>query len=348
MLRLDWNLLFNAINIIILFLLLKHFLFKPVNQIIEKRREEAEQQFKEAKDLTDQAQKTKKQYEESLRSAEEEKSKIVAQARREAANGQIVLFGIPSKKPNPRFGWIMHKEKSVLQFIEKPYEEELEPKPVYLQNAGMMVFENGIFQQTVRKTQPDYFTACRKAHSSRRVSGNTIFYAKEFMDQIFPMSVEALVLQGNPKAAVITCGFNWADVGKLEELSEADYKGEGLCVKEKSQDSVVINNSPDKIVVLNEADHLMVVNTSDAVYIGRYGASANLKKVFADHPELKPYAEHGAVNYRSWGYYHQLFETDGYRVRRVILYPGKTIYSHSHLSRTENLTIIQGKVNRIL
>ncbi|HIR12514.1 MAG TPA: F0F1 ATP synthase subunit B [Candidatus Choladousia intestinavium] len=85
MLRLDWNLLFNAINIIILFLLLKHFLFKPVNQIIEKRREEAEQQFKEAKDLTDQAQKTKKQYEESLRSAEEEKSKIVAQARREAA-----------------------------------------------------------------------------------------------------------------------------------------------------------------------------------------------------------------------------------------------------------------------
>ena len=269
----------------------------------------------------------------------------VLEARREAANGQIVLFGIPSKKPNPRFGWIMHKEKSVLQFIEKPYEEELEPKPVYLQNAGMMVFENGIFQQTVRKTQPDYFTACRKAHSSRRVSGNTIFYAKEFMDQIFPMSVEALVLQENPKAAVITCGFNWADVGKLEELSEADYKGEGLCVKEKSQDSVVINNSPDKIVVLNEADHLMVVNTSDAVYIGRYGASANLKKVFADHPELKPYAEHGAVNYRSWGYYHQLFETDGYRVRRVILYPGKTIYSHSHLSRTENLTIIQGKVN---
>lgn len=85
MLRLDWNLLFNAINIIILFLLLKHFLFKPVNQIIEKRREESEQQFKEAKDLTDQAQETKRQYEESLRSAEEEKSKIVAQARREAA-----------------------------------------------------------------------------------------------------------------------------------------------------------------------------------------------------------------------------------------------------------------------
>ncbi len=85
MLRLDWNLLFNAINIIVLFLLLKHFLYKPVNQIIEKRREEADQQFKEAEDLKGEAQETKKKYEDSLRSAEEEKSKIIAQARREAA-----------------------------------------------------------------------------------------------------------------------------------------------------------------------------------------------------------------------------------------------------------------------
>ena len=36
MLRLDWNILFNIINLIILYLLMKRFLFKPVNAILEK------------------------------------------------------------------------------------------------------------------------------------------------------------------------------------------------------------------------------------------------------------------------------------------------------------------------
>ena len=42
MLRLDWNLLFNIINLIILYALMKRFLFKPVNAILEKRQQEAD------------------------------------------------------------------------------------------------------------------------------------------------------------------------------------------------------------------------------------------------------------------------------------------------------------------
>ena len=48
MLRLDWNILFNIINLIILYLLMKRFLFKPVNAILEKRQQAADAQFAEA------------------------------------------------------------------------------------------------------------------------------------------------------------------------------------------------------------------------------------------------------------------------------------------------------------
>ena len=40
MLRLDWNLLFTVINLLILYFLMKRFLFKPVNEILEKRQQE--------------------------------------------------------------------------------------------------------------------------------------------------------------------------------------------------------------------------------------------------------------------------------------------------------------------
>ena len=48
MLRLDWNLLFTVINLLLLFVLMKIFLFKPVQKIIAARQAEADKQFDEA------------------------------------------------------------------------------------------------------------------------------------------------------------------------------------------------------------------------------------------------------------------------------------------------------------
>ena len=55
MLRLDINLVFTIINLLVLYFLLKKFLFKPVNTIIEQREEAIKKQF-------DEAEETKKQY----------------------------------------------------------------------------------------------------------------------------------------------------------------------------------------------------------------------------------------------------------------------------------------------
>ena len=48
MLRLDWNILFTVINLILLFIAMRVFLFKPVRKIIAARQEEADKQFAEA------------------------------------------------------------------------------------------------------------------------------------------------------------------------------------------------------------------------------------------------------------------------------------------------------------
>lgn len=85
MLRLDWNLLFNTINLIILYILMKAFLFRPINEILAKRQEEADRGMAEAQAAKESALETKQQYEASLQMAEKEKQKIVAEARNEAA-----------------------------------------------------------------------------------------------------------------------------------------------------------------------------------------------------------------------------------------------------------------------
>lgn len=45
MLRIDSNILWTIINLLILYALMKHFLFQPVHDILEKRKQEIESRF---------------------------------------------------------------------------------------------------------------------------------------------------------------------------------------------------------------------------------------------------------------------------------------------------------------
>lgn len=51
MLRLDWNLLFTVINILILYFILMKFLLKPINNVIQKRKDNINGQIENAKKL---------------------------------------------------------------------------------------------------------------------------------------------------------------------------------------------------------------------------------------------------------------------------------------------------------
>lgn len=85
MLRLDWNLLFTVINLLILYILMKRFLFKPVNEILEKRQKEEDARLAAAQEAKESALKSREEYEASIQNAEQEKAQIIAGAREEAA-----------------------------------------------------------------------------------------------------------------------------------------------------------------------------------------------------------------------------------------------------------------------
>lgn len=84
LLRIDWNVLFTIINLIVLYLLLKKFLIGPVTGIMQKRKEMIEGQLADADDKRKQAGELKQQYEDMLKGAHEESVKILEEARKNA------------------------------------------------------------------------------------------------------------------------------------------------------------------------------------------------------------------------------------------------------------------------
>ena len=86
MLRIDLNLVWTIINVIILYLLLKKFLIKPVTAIMDKREQMVKQGLEGARAQESQAKELKVKYEEALASAKEESLQLVEKAR---GNAQV-------------------------------------------------------------------------------------------------------------------------------------------------------------------------------------------------------------------------------------------------------------------
>lgn len=84
MIEININLVFTIINLIVLYLLMKKFLFGPVIGIMEQRKSLIDQQFASARETEQKALELKDQYEDSLKSAREESFRIMDQAKEEA------------------------------------------------------------------------------------------------------------------------------------------------------------------------------------------------------------------------------------------------------------------------
>ena len=65
-----WQILISLVNLLLLFLIIKKFLFKPVMTVLEKRRQEIDGQYAEADAAIEEANLSKKQWEEKLAGAE--------------------------------------------------------------------------------------------------------------------------------------------------------------------------------------------------------------------------------------------------------------------------------------
>ena len=84
LLRIDWNVVFTIINLIVLYLALRKFLIKPVTNIMEQRKQMIEGDIADARKEKDKAYDLKAQYEDKLTQAHKESSEIIEKARKSA------------------------------------------------------------------------------------------------------------------------------------------------------------------------------------------------------------------------------------------------------------------------
>lgn len=134
----------TLINTLILFLVLKHFLFKPVNKILDERKKNVEETYRQADEKLTEAARLESEYTEKLANAKAESAEIVKNATKRAqtrsdeiiaeakseASSIIVKANADIEKEKKRAVNQIKDEISdiALAVAEKVVEKEIDPK----------------------------------------------------------------------------------------------------------------------------------------------------------------------------------------------------------------------------
>ncbi len=287
-------------------------------------------------------------------------AKAVKRARELAEKGFLVTFGIEPQYPETGFGYIEAIGEDVKSFKEKPdlktakgYLEKNEKRKTknesrFLWNSGMFCFRTKTFLSELEKHTPEIFEASKKAYENAVKDKNGPVRIKhEDMAAIPEESIDYAVMERSDIVKVVPCDIGWSDLGSFDALYEElpkDENGNTLNdnhVSLESKNNLIIGS--DRTVATVDVEDLIIVDTADALLISRKGRSQNVKKIVN---ELK---RKGSVlpavhltAHRPWGTYTVLEDTPGYKIKRIVVKPGKRLSLQKHFHRSEHWIVVSG------
>ncbi|MEF3191487.1 MAG: mannose-1-phosphate guanylyltransferase/mannose-6-phosphate isomerase [Campylobacterales bacterium] len=260
--------------------------------------------------------------------------KVVARARELAEDDYLVTFGIAPTHPETGFGYIEAKGEEVLAFHEKPTKERAQAyleAGNYYWNSGMFCFKAGVFLRELATLSPEIYQACEVAYKNA-TRERMIRIRHEDMIQIPEDSIDYAVMEKSARVKVVPSEIGWSDVGSFDALSEELANDEA--------GNLVLTN---KKTVLLDVNDLIVVDTDDALLICKKGSSQKVKDVVAS---LKKEGStlpvvHRTVH-RPWGSYTVLEDEKGYKIKRIVVKPGKRLSLQKHFHRSEHWIVVSG------
>ena len=306
--------------------------------------------------------KNQKAYEEAVRTAE-----------KLANEDCLVTFGIEPQYPETGFGYIEFGVQSlefrdkgfdVVKFHEKPdlktaesyLQKNSEPRTPnsehYLWNSGMFCFKAGTYLDELKKYAPEIYDACDTAFQNAKSESRTptpelIRIRHEDMAAIPDESIDYAVMEKSDRVKVVPCDIGWSDLGSFDALYDELPKDENGNTQNPNHIAVDSKNNlvlgDERTVATIDVEDLMIVDTGDALLIAKKGSGQKVKKVVeklkaqkSDLPNIHLTA------HRPWGTYTVLEDTPGYKIKRIVVKPGKRLSLQKHFHRNEHWIVVSG------
>jgi mannose-1-phosphate guanylyltransferase/mannose-6-phosphate isomerase len=139
----------------------------------------------------------------------------------------------------------------------------------------------------------------------------------------------------------------WSDVGSwdsLHEVLEKDDAGNALIGDVLLQDSVdCFVDSRGRLTALAGVSGLIVVDSPDALFIASRGSSQKARDILERLKATgRKEADQAPESARPWGVYKVICEEERFKVKRIVINPGKRLSLQYHHHRSEHWIVVRG------
>ncbi len=299
----------------------------------------------------------------------------VEKAKTLAETDKLVTFGITPQYPETGFGYIEALPSVVLSdelgvvsegldvksFKEKPdlqtaegylaKNSKLKTQNSELQfywNSGMFCFKAGVFLAELKTHSPAIYEASLAAYESAK-QDEMVRISHEAMMAIPEDSIDYAVMEKSDRVKVIPSDIAWSDLGSFDALyEELPQDSSGNAASTQGFEAIIQDSSnnliiSEKLVATIDVDDLLIIDTADALLVSRKGSSQKVKEVVAQLKARNSELPNIHVTaHRPWGTYTILDEADGYKVKRIVVKPGKRLSLQKHYHRSEHWIVVSG------
>jgi len=154
-------------------------------------------------------------------------------------------------------------------------------------------------------------------------------------------------MEKSDRVKVVPCDIGWSDLGSFDALDEELPKDEAgntsndRLITIDARDNLVLGN--ERAIAMIDVEDLMVVDTGDALLISKKGSSQKVKKVVGRLKEKGSELPNTHLTvHRPWGTYTVLEDTPGYKIKRIVVKPGKRLSLQKHFHRSEHWIVVSG------
>jgi len=288
---------------------------------------------------------------------EDEYKKVVDIAKILANKNNLVTFGITPQFAEIGFGYIESVKDSydIEVFHEKPNKKTAQAyvdAGNYYWNSGMFMFKVGVFLEELQKYSPKIFEASKIAFDNRKTNDSAIRIEHKYMQEIPAESIDFAVMEKSKKVKVVPSNIGWSDVGSFDALYKELPQDENGNTKNDKHISIDSKNnfiySKDKYIATIDVDNLVIVDTGDALLVSKKGSSQKVKEVVSEIQKNTELHNIHLTCYRPWGKYTVLEDTFGYKIKRIVVKPGKRLSLQKHYHRNEHWIVISGTATVIV
>lgn len=273
------------------------------------------------------------------------------QRAKELANdNHLVTFGIKPNYPETGFGYIEAENEDVKSFKEKP---DLKTAQSYLEkgnyywNSGMFCFKAGLFLEELQKHSPKIYEASKSAYKKAKKEKNITRILHDDMINIPSDSIDYAVMEKSDKVKVVPSDIGWSDLGSFDALYNELPKDENGNTQNDKHISIDSKNNliitDNKQIATIDIEDLIIIDTPDALLISKKGASQKVKKVVEKLNEQKSELTNiHTLAHRPWGTYEVLLDHNNYKIKRIVVKPGKRLSLQKHYHRNEHWIVLSG------